>query len=380
MKKRMSCFCTGLSSSRKNCGAVLPMTALMAVFLISMIAIVVDLGFIYFHSLRVQTAVNAAWKAGVDKIVAFRSHGESPMSIDNQTIIEAQVREVILANGYNDDDLTNLGISISNDGLSISLKKRMGLFFARVIDIDSSTVASSRGFQTGLNATLPLTMPHGIIQCPSPGFYVFKAFKNDESFELNKEYILSPGLPSENAASAMELPARVIKNSGCVLPTASLSSPRSKNLASDFSNGLYSIMDPGDSLIPISIDFSPVEALQKRILGKPDSEDARKVIVALSMITHPDTTNASGAQTVFDLDAINLPLVSTAEGLSKLPAESALKISGFAEFRLVFPGESSQPQSGSQPIDRISSGQFQSDQIRGEFLRYIVKPGELFKN
>ncbi|MDN5278723.1 MAG: hypothetical protein PWR01_2688, partial [Clostridiales bacterium] len=61
-------------SSKDRCctgkrGGVLAMTVFAAVFLVGITALVTDVGLLYYNQARLQTAVNAGWKAGFDRMM-----------------------------------------------------------------------------------------------------------------------------------------------------------------------------------------------------------------------------------------------------------------------------------------------------------------------
>jgi uncharacterized membrane protein len=66
--------------SKKRSGSVLVMTALAGVFLLAVTALVTDVGFLYLQQSRLQTAVNAAWKAGFDRMMKVKGSGVPVLS------------------------------------------------------------------------------------------------------------------------------------------------------------------------------------------------------------------------------------------------------------------------------------------------------------
>ena len=61
------------NSKNNRAGAILVMTALLSTAIMAITAIVVDIGYLYFKKNELQTAVNAAWLAGNDRLMKIKT-------------------------------------------------------------------------------------------------------------------------------------------------------------------------------------------------------------------------------------------------------------------------------------------------------------------
>ena len=181
-------------------GSVLILTAFAAVFLISMSALVTDVGYIYYNQARLQTAVNAGWKAGYDRMMQLRNQNSGPLSDDQRTQIRQHVLEVMSQNGYTPEELANVTISFDpNNRISVVSSQTVGLFFARVMDFKSADVRAARAnHQDESLATLvPLAIPHGVVKDLTRTTYSVELFGSgtglNNEFASGTEYILKLG-------------------------------------------------------------------------------------------------------------------------------------------------------------------------------------------
>ncbi len=170
------------------------MTAAFGVVLLAVTALVTDIGYLYLEQARLQTAVNAGWKAGFDRMTQIKSGGNPILTEEHKTQIIQHVRDVIKSNGYTDEELTDLEVIFPNDNqLLVRSKKDVGLFFAQVMDIRSKEVDSGRENLGDLGTIIPLGIPHGITRDVSPTKYRFEPFAPNETFTVGKEYIIKLG-------------------------------------------------------------------------------------------------------------------------------------------------------------------------------------------
>lgn len=181
-------YCTGKR------GGVLAMTVFAAVFLVGITALVTDVGLLYYNQARLQTAVNAGWKAGFDRMMQFKSDGI--LDEGEQALVKAHIAEVMKQNRYTDEELANLQIEFGpNNYLYVGSKQSVGLFFARVIDINAADVAAARGSHAASfgQGIVPLAIPHGVVKDLSKNFYTTTFFGPDSGFASGSEYILKLG-------------------------------------------------------------------------------------------------------------------------------------------------------------------------------------------
>ncbi|MBU1107428.1 MAG: Tad domain-containing protein [Candidatus Riflebacteria bacterium] len=169
------------------------MTALGAFFFLGMTALVTDVGFMYYSQARLQTAVNAGWKAGYDKMVQLRATNYE-LTQQHKDQITAHIKEVIGSNGFSDEDLANMEIVFGRGNrLDISSKKKVGLFFARVLNFNATEVAASRSNPLDDAEMAPWGMPHGPVRDVSKNVYTWDPFAENDGFTENREYILKLG-------------------------------------------------------------------------------------------------------------------------------------------------------------------------------------------
>ncbi len=186
--------------SRK--GSVLVMTALAAVFLVSMTALVTDVGHVYYNQARLQTAVNAGWKAGFDKLMQ-KKNASPELDPKDYNEIRNHVKEVMKANGYTDDELSGVTINFGlTNQIEIISSQPVGLFFARVMDFNSVDVAASRANHAeDLNTTvIPLAIPHGVVKDLSKSTYSCDFFDPNGGFATDTEYIIKLGSGGGNTS------------------------------------------------------------------------------------------------------------------------------------------------------------------------------------
>ena len=169
------------------------MTAAFGVALLAVTALVTDVGYLYLEQARLQTAINAGWKAGFDRMMQIKSAGNPVLDNTQKEAIRQHVRDVIKTNGYTEEDLVGIEIIPENNQLIVRHKKNVGLFFAQIMDIRSSNVAAARADIGDLGTIIPLAIPHGTTKDVSPTKYRFDPFAPDEKFTVGKQYILKLG-------------------------------------------------------------------------------------------------------------------------------------------------------------------------------------------
>lgn len=185
------------SRSRLNLrlGGILAISVVGAFFMIGMLAMVTDLGFTYYSQSKLQTAVNAGWKAGYDKMVAESQH-QSPPAPDVQTSIISHIKEVMKANNYTDAQLASLTVEFGpRNFLKVHSQQKVGLFFARIFDLPYSNVQAMRQnhhLDVG-QGVVPLAIPHGVIKDYSRNSFGGELFGSDAGFKPGQAYILKLG-------------------------------------------------------------------------------------------------------------------------------------------------------------------------------------------
>lgn len=185
------------SRSRLNLrlGGILAISVAGAFVMIGMLAMVTDVGFVYYSQSRLQTAVNAGWKAGYDKMVA-ESQNQSPPAPDVQTRIIGHIKEVMKANNYTDAELASLTVDFGpRNFLRVHSQQKVGLFFARVFDLAYSNVQATRqNHQLDVGqGVVPLAIPHGVIKDYSRNSFGGELFGSGSGFKEGQAYILKLG-------------------------------------------------------------------------------------------------------------------------------------------------------------------------------------------
>lgn len=356
---------SNIKREKSRSGAAMVMTAVLATVIIGVTALVVDIGYIYYKSNEVQTAVNAGWLAGNDRLLKLKE--KNPV-IDNEAekSIRDHVIEVMAYNGFKEEDGNRISFNIENNrNLRLSAKSHLGLFFARVIDIDSTTVSVSREAyddEFSIPDVLPLVMAHGVAKWNSDNSLSFQFFPKNEGFVIDGEYIIKPGQMSEYSL--------ICQGITDFSKEASLTAEEYKK---GLKYGLIKSLNVNDELGLVCGGF-PSET--ENLINERLNGSGRRVIIPLVEVTR-ETAMAYAVSTS------SLPIYSLRADISAKEADgvksisNAVKIIGFAEFELLSvreykKTELSVQQGGSEPLGTPASGQ-----IRGKFLGYIVNPNEV---
>lgn len=340
-------------------GAILPLTVIMAVFLISLIALVVDMGNFYYQRLRIQTAINAAWKAGFDRLIALKFVNTGQLAPDQVKQIDSHIREVLAQNGFDLDKMQALQIEITEDKLFVSCQQQVSYIFGRVLKLDTAVIGADRQAELSFSGIIPLAIHNGLLTVPQIGSFQFQPFVGDSCFEPGYEYILSPGLPLKGLNAGQG--ATNIQGNG-VFTSDSMNIISKEDLEQGFLRSLYRKADIGDKLSPANFTVSPLDILKKRLTSDPNSEKARKVIIPIIESEQLENTSGSRPVTIYDSPC-------DPEQASALASHS-FKITGFAEFAFMLPEESELLKNSAVTGQLKDSGI-----LPGKFLRYIVKPG-----
>jgi len=175
-------------------GAIMMMTAGFALVLLSMTAMVTDVGYMYYSQAKLQTAVNAGWKAGYDKMIELTGT-KTELDEPTKEIVRRHVKSVLSANGFGQEDLKSIDIIIGkNNDIRVVSRKEVGLFFARVMNIDSAEVAAGRqNHPDSKFKVVPFGIPHGVVRDVSKNVYTWDEFDENEGFKKDEEYILKLG-------------------------------------------------------------------------------------------------------------------------------------------------------------------------------------------
>ena len=112
---------TKAKSKRAN---ITLLTAAISVLLVGIIAMVTDVGTVYYEHARLQTATNAAWKAGYDKLSEIRKL-KTTLTTEDELTIKNHMKEVMAANGFSNlsDEQLRILLTQNQTNLQISAGK-----------------------------------------------------------------------------------------------------------------------------------------------------------------------------------------------------------------------------------------------------------------
>ncbi|MBF0543854.1 MAG: Tad domain-containing protein [Candidatus Riflebacteria bacterium] len=404
---------------KKKTGGVL-LLCIASFFILSLLAFVTDIGFMYYQKARIQTAVNAAWKGGMDLAVELTN---GPLSVDQKNKVCQRVREIIVQNGFPPDEVaskTRIEFFDYDRGFEVAASASFGLFFARLMGFDMASVYSERtniitDAESGATFTprlaIPLAIPHGVVKDLTPGTFSVSLFpekqKPDSSqwigFQPGEEYIIKLGsgvlaLASQTViVSSTSVASRAVRLSGALVevPDKHKNCFGVVNLENTIGSGTK---DYRNRMIfgfnkPLRVNF--------RIINEPENlaEQAdqavyqlthdekgklleipnRKARVVVPITNIPSSVSSEAqnrdAKTLYELSGIDAPNGKYTPEAYNFKASS--RITGFAEFEILPSEHFTRVGNNIQAGDNGDLGPYQKGQIRGKFLRYLAKPGEI---
>ena len=350
-----------LNMKRTKSGAILVITALLSTAILAITAIVVDIGYLYYKKNELQTAVNAAWLAGNDRLMKLKSTNPVLSEKDKNSIRE-HVLEVMKYNGFVENGENRVSCTIKDDkDLQISANCHVGLFFAKIIEVDSTTVDASRNTNStpaGTADILPIVMPHGITKWNADNSLSFQFFPKNGGFTYGKEYIVKPGQISESS-----MLCQGITN---FTATGTISNTEFQKY---LTYGYTKALNINDKVNLVSTGF-PKEteiALKQRVAT--DTLNNR-VIIPLGEISEEMVAKYGYKADVF-------PIYNLKNTNQEITISNAAKITGFAEFEILKESEYQRTGSDYKNGDEGTLGKVTSGQIRGRFIGYIVNPNQI---
>lgn len=197
-------------------GSLIVLTVISFVLIAGIITLVVDVGWMYYQKIRLETAVNASWQAGFDEMGRLlNSNNGSPLSSGQEATVAARVKDVFKQNNYTDTEANELAISFSGAAsysghLEVHSNKQVGLFFATLLNHSVTQVGASRGDNLigsgtfddgGMGAGIvPIGIPHGEVYSEGEAqgnkeFLGYHPFGPGETFVASKTYLLRLGVP-----------------------------------------------------------------------------------------------------------------------------------------------------------------------------------------
>lgn len=347
-------------------GAILVIAACGALLFLGLLALVTDIGWIYFQQIKLQGAIYAGWKAGMDELCTLRA---SPDGLRNQSRIDGVKESVKAVIALNYPQASPPAVIVSIDAprdssrlfLTVKGTRECPSFFARLFGIPAFQLETVRkngpdpAEDTGI---IPLAIPHGEVKQPHPGAYTCTLFQGNEGFLPGRDYLLVPEIGNSvegtpNNASSSFLDARRVLNSGGIDPDNCQSATDSlefeARLIQDF--------------------FQPIQ-LENRLILQPEATPrtirtglatrflrGRTVIVLPITDIPPEVASAAKSPiiTIYDLQGKDSP--GGRYSPSEFPFTSAVRVIGFAEFELLKP----------EPLD--------AGPVCGRFIRYLIRPG-----
>lgn len=349
--------------NRKS-GAIMVMTALLSTAILGITAIVVDIGYLYYKKNDLQTAVNAGWLAGNDRLMKLRT-ANPILSKENKEEIKSHILEVMSYNGFNTDADNEIYFSIENDrDISLEAQSHVGLFFAKAIKADSTTISANRDANTATTKAadvLPIAMSHGVIKWNADSTLSFQFFPQGKGFVEGNEYIIKPGQQSDAS-----LLCQGITSFGTNIDGA--------NYQKTLSYGYTRALNINDQLTLACTGFT--NETNSAIATRNGN---KRVIIPIVEPTAEIATN-------YGVKAEQLPIYSlkskdvTTDAHKIFTIENASRIIGFAEFELLAASEYKRIGNDYQNGDAGTLGKPASGQLRGKFLGYIVNPNEVTNN
>ncbi|MBF0499513.1 MAG: hypothetical protein HQM09_05245 [Candidatus Riflebacteria bacterium] len=177
-------------------GSFMIFSAIGGIFLIALTAMVTDVGWMYYNQARLNSAINAGWKAGFDYATQL---GGFPLATSSQVLVKARVKYVITQNLGADGAsvAANLNITFPNNlSLQVTGPETVTLMFSKVMDFNTAQVSASRAAPFGGAPLIPLGMPFGDPLDKDKDTWQVNLFATDSTatgFTPDGEYVLKLG-------------------------------------------------------------------------------------------------------------------------------------------------------------------------------------------
>ncbi|NLI77142.1 MAG: hypothetical protein GX442_11965 [Candidatus Riflebacteria bacterium] len=355
-----------------NRGGIMIMTALGLAVLLAFVALVTDIGFLYFQKARVETAVSAGWKAALDLAAVSPVDANGGLTSQARTAIYNRVGEVINQTYGMTTTVAPLTWQVdyntpipTRNYIRVTAWYDTRLFFANVLGITNKTVAGWRGapFEDGGEGVIPIGLPHGILRQWETHKFTFEKFGQGQGFTPGNEYILRLGNvkgsnaqpPDCGGTGTIPNPDPALQSLRNAANHGSLDMGSKGGGARDYEE-FFKFGYPG----PVNIN--------DRIYFKPGTmhgpnDDGRDFRTLL----HPE------------LKRVVVPIIDWPADPTKVPQENngspQVRVIGFAIFDLI-PVEDYTKQDPPTGLGVYGDNQ-DSDQVRGIFVNYLVHPDEV---
>ncbi len=316
-------------------GSVLVMTTFGLIFILGMLALVTDIGWLYYQKARIQTAVNAAWRAGIDAIILAKAR----TSAERMSACKARVEEIYKMHGYTAAPAIN-----TDTGLRVYGAAVQPLFFARIMQMYEKEVAAVRE-GTGGEGVVPLGVMFGDIvwgiKNNVEGYYYHNFTRPDptEGYVVDEEYILKLGPEKGSKVKTMDtvpptynelLIAGGNSNEGAIRLDGNGKSVWLDNML----YGCPSVVNVGDMIDTEPGNFTgPTKAAKEARMGD---------IVVVPIIEVPGKTTS----------------------IYNEAGKTVVRVIGFARMQITGIDTTLSPDLGVYTVT----------QIRGKFVEYLVKP------
>lgn len=334
-------------------GSVLIGTVFGLFFILGMLALVTDTAWLYYQKVRIEGAVSAAWRAGMDEIIMLKNDNRSVST----SAIQQRVLDIFQLNGYSSSDLKELVVDPGGRRLKVYGRTPQPLFFSRIFRMANKDVDAVRD-GTGGEGMIPLCLVPGDIKYGSKitgydkkgdpiyqtGYwyndFTAEQFDNDEGYIASEEYILKLG-PQKTVATSTLVPTGydtfVTGGGNSNEGSLDLGGQGAQNWLENMLYGYAGSLDIGDY-----VNTAQGEVTQKTIEGREyRAALGDMVTVPIIKVVGEDTLlyNTGGSKT--------------------------LVIVGFARVVITSIEESTYD---------TDLGQYTNTQIRGRFVDYLVKP------
>ncbi|MBF0409772.1 MAG: Tad domain-containing protein [Candidatus Riflebacteria bacterium] len=202
---------------KKKSGSVI-MVALAMVFVVGLLSLVVDVGFMYSEKKKIETAASAGFRAGYDYMMELRSTGYEiddaakeqikqraiEVAAENLSLDSASAAEILKVDFFDERDSGPRGIKLTGSSTK-------GLFFANIFDFNEFTVSGTRdndlsgGGGTGSAPwfnSCPMGIPNGVIEDLTQKVYRYTPFPADQDPHLvDREAPNNPNSPDYDPAN-----------------------------------------------------------------------------------------------------------------------------------------------------------------------------------
>ncbi len=355
--------------------------------MIGLVALVTDVGWMYYQKCRLQTAVNAGWKAGYDYLTNFVL---TPQDLEREKAnINRMALQVMRLNGYTREQIPDgKQVVTSYAPFTVRDTQTEGLFFARVLNFNSFKVTAQRSTLAGEGGIVPLAIPHGVVKDLSNGRHSYQSFESlgQDGFLADREYILKLGQGGGNIDKALEKvedPNYVIqygKNTNHLgaLDPDNVVAGGANDYRDRLMYGFNGSLTLDDRLLAQNGNISgPTEQGIEYRLNNPATA-ARRVIVPIVDIPPEALAKDPNLKTIYQLPQKDKP--NGLYTIEEFPFESSMRIVGFAEFELLPKDRYTRVTTAANPLvpgdEGSLGGDKGDDQVRGTFIRYLIKPGE----